>query len=624
MTQHHDADLPPERPLAMPDQKLGERFLDPAAPTAARPNMVWRRLSAFGAAFGLTAAFTAEMAAILSANGMTALEYAMTTLFALSFVWIALGLVNAVIGAAVCVRRSRRRTETTTPPGLKVALLLPTYNEAPDRVMTNAAAMLSALSANRSAHSYDLFVLSDTTDDALAADERAAVRQARATLSKHAGIFYRRREQNIGRKAGNLREWCGRFGGGYDAILTLDADSLMSAGAIRTLADALSADPAVGLVQSVPRLINTPTLFGRLQRFATAAYGPVLAEGLAYWAGDEGNYWGHNAIIRTRAFTACAGLPDLSGRRPIGGAIMSHDFVEAALLRRAGWRVRILTTVRDSYEEPPPSLIDAAIRDRRWSQGNLQHMGVIGAHGLAWVSRFHLLQGIMSYISAPIWLAFMIVGAFAHAAMARATDAIYLTTNWFLYDPLLSPNDPERASTLMILTLTVLVLPKLIGVITQAWLRPAARHWGGRGRLLASTILEILISAVIAPILMIQQTLAVIRNLAGADHGWSPQARDARKISWKALLRFHAIEITLGCLTCAGILFAGLSVWLAPVALSLALAAPASRLTSIGCDRFVRVTGIFATPEDARRPSIVRRQAQFAPIFAKRRIPKAA
>lgn len=616
MTPASYADLPAEQPLAMPDQSFGQRFVDPAAPVLRQPRLVWRRIGAFGAAFALTAAFTAEMAAILSANGMTGLEYAMTVLFALSFIWIALGLVNAVIGAAVCLRRSRESMASVDAPGLKVALLMPTYNEAPARVMANAAAMLSALSANRSPHVYDLFVLSDTTNDVVAAEEREAVRRARASLTTGGRVFYRRRARNIGRKAGNLREWCSRFGAGYDAMLTLDADSLMSAGAIRALTDTLSADPGVGLVQSVPRLINTPTLFGRLQRFATAAYGPVLAEGLAYWAGDDGNYWGHNAIIRTRAFATCAGLPDLIGPRPIGGAIMSHDFVEAALLRRAGWRVRILTTVRDSYEEPPPSLVDAAIRDRRWSQGNLQHMGVIGARGLAWVSRFHLLQGIMAYVSAPVWMAFMIVGAFAHAAMQREAEPVYLTTNWFLYDPFLSPSDPERASTLMILTLLVLVIPKVIGVAAQARLRPAPWRWGGRGRLLGSTLLEILISAVTAPILMTQQSLAVVRNLAGVDHGWSPQAREAQHIAWPQLLRFHWLEMTLGAATAFGIVFGGLSLWLAPVALSLALAAPISRMTSIGVDRFVSRTGLLATPEDAREPNIVRRQAQFAPIFA--------
>lgn len=618
MTSHHAyPDLPAERPLAMPDQSLRQRFRDPAAPDGGGGGMAWRRIAAFGAALALTAAFTSEMAAILSGNGLTWLERAMTALFALSFVWIAMALVNAVIGATVCFVR-RRAAAPDPAPALRVALLMPTYNEDPGRVMTNAAAMMSALRAARSPHRFDLFVLSDTTDLAVAELEAAAVRRARETLPADARVYYRRRAENVDRKAGNIREWCGRFGGAYDAMLLLDADSLMSANAIRALADALGADPAAGLVQTVPRLINTPTLFGRLQRFATAAYGPVLAEGMAFWAGDDGNYWGHNAIIRTSAFAACAGLPHLAGRKPLGGAIMSHDFVEAALLRRAGWRVRILTTVRDSFEEAPPTLVDAALRDRRWSQGNLQHLGVIGASGFAWISRYHLLQGVMSYLSAPIWLLFLIVGALAHSAdrAAEAGPHIYLTTNWFLYDPLLPSNDPERASTLLVLTLTVLVLPKLIGLAGAVRLSPGDWRWGGRGRLVGSTLIEIALSALIAPVLMTQQTLAVARTLLGVDNGWKPQARGARSIGWAALLRFHWLETLLGLAAVAGVAAGALSIWLAPIAASLALAVPVSWLTAMPTDRLVARTGLLATPEDARRPYILSRAARLGPLFA--------
>lgn len=616
--------LPPEAPLAMPDQRLSTKFHDPSAPKN-RSNhtpkrMVWRRVGAFGATLALTAAFTNEMAAILSANGMTWLERGMTALFALSFVWIAMALTNAIIGAALCFRR-RCNTAPADAPAMTVALLMPTYNEAPDRVMSNAAAMLSALNQARTQHRYDLFVLSDTTDDALALQEEAAIRQARAALPADVHIYYRRRHKNTDRKSGNIREWCRRFGGAYDAMLLLDADSLMSAAAISSLTEGLATAPGVGLVQSIPRLINTPTLFGRLQRFATAAYGPVLAEGLSFWAGDDGNYWGHNAIIRTSAFAACAGLPHLKGPRPLGGAIMSHDFVEAALLRRAGWRVRILTTVRGSFEEAPPSLIDAIIRDRRWSQGNLQHLGVIGARGFHWVSRYHLLQGIMSYLSAPVWLLFLIVGAAVHAEDQTIGASASLTTNWFLYNPFLPTSDPDRASTLLIMTLTVLVLPKAFGLAGALRLDPGAWRWGGHGRLFGSMVIEIILSALIAPILMTQQTLAVLRTVIGVDYGWRPQARKAKRVSLWALLRFHWVETALGLAAAAGIATWDLSIWLSPIAVSLILAAPISALSTLSTDSIVRRTGLLATPEDARRPFIVSSAARLGLMFAALRAP---
>jgi membrane glycosyltransferase len=128
----------------------------------------------------------------------------------------------------------------------------------------------------------------------------------------------------------------------------------------------------------VPLIVNRTSLFARVQQFASRLYGPMLSEGLAWWSGSEGNYWGHNAIIRTRAFAEQAGLPRLPGRKPFGGEILSHDFVEAALLRRGGWDVRMAPQLYGSFEECPPSLPDLIVRERRWCQGNLQHEACTG------------------------------------------------------------------------------------------------------------------------------------------------------------------------------------------------------------------------------------------------------
>jgi membrane glycosyltransferase len=208
-------------------------------------------------------------------------------------------------------------------------------------------------------------------------------------------------------------------------MLVLDADSLMTGECIVRLAIAMEADPDAGIIQTLPLIINRNTFFARLQQFAAKVYGPVIATGLSAWMGRDGNYWGHNAIIRTAAFAAHAGLPDLRGKPPLGGHILSHDFVEAALIRRAGWRVYMLPDLGGSYEESPPSLIDLAARDRRWCQGNLQHMRVITAKGLKLPSRQHFATGIMGYLASPFWLFQLIVG------IALVLQTTYIRPEYF-------------------------------------------------------------------------------------------------------------------------------------------------------------------------------------------------
>jgi membrane glycosyltransferase len=198
----------------------------------------------------------------------------------------------------------------------------------------------------------------------------------------------------------------------------------MSGETLVQLVAAMQEHPDVGLIQTLPIIVNATTLFARVQQFAGRVYGPLIAHGIAWWHGAEGNYWGHNAMIRTRAFAECAGLPELSGRKPFGGAIMSHDFVEAALIRRGGWAVHMVPAMRGSYEEVPPTLTDLAIRDRRWCQGNLQHAAVLPARGLHRISRLHLLTGIGSYITAPLWLLFILTGILI-AVQARFVQPDY-------------------------------------------------------------------------------------------------------------------------------------------------------------------------------------------------------
>jgi len=594
----------------MPAQCFDAPFTDPAAAEQNQAEngalLSLRRTSVFFIATLTTLWLLYETLAAFSVGGITPSEIGIASLFAANFFWISLSGVNVILGF---LRRNRDTIPAPRPANsMKVALLVPAYNEDPGRVFANATAMLKSLNETDSNHAYSFFVLSDTRDSAAAADELAMFKRAKQ-LMPDASLFYRRRADNVGRKAGNIEEWVRRWGGTYDAMVVLDADSVMEGGTIRHLADEMASDPTVGLIQTVPRLIKTNTLFGRLQQFATAAYGQTLARGFASWFSGESNYWGHNAIIRTRAFATSAGLPNLKGTGPFGGVVMSHDFVEAALLRRAGWQVRLMTELGGSYEETPPTLIDHVVRDQRWCQGNLQHVGVVGAAGLHPISRFHLLHGIMAYMAAPMWLMFICLGLFT---TVDPMASIFAVDHWQSVSRSLTINsDVTPMQLIFAVTIGVLFLPKVLGFLSQILRRNSAQAWGGRVRAATSFTLEVLLSAAVAPVLMVQQTLAVVKTLAGQEQGWNAQRRSAARDDFGDLLRIHSVETILGLGLLYGIVAGAITLWLIPVVTGLVLAAPLSSLLAqrpgVLFDRF----GLLVAPEQLTTPPIVRLADQY-------------
>jgi membrane glycosyltransferase len=353
----------------MVDQDLSVRFTDPGATDVQQaPGTSLWRWTTFGSSAGLTLTVVALFTDFFRMGGVSGFEAVLIGLIAFSFFWIALAVSAALTGLAHGLLR-RRSVETRQAAPLSVALLVPMHNEDPVDVMGNAWAMMDALSEKQMAHRFSLCLLSDTKDAESVEAELKTFADLRLACPG-AAIYYRSFPENTERKIGNLSQWIRTWGGGHDAMIVLDADSLMSADAIGTLADALASDPSAGLIQSTPRLFGTQTLFGRVQQFGNAVYGGLLGAGLAAWSGADGNYWGHNAIIRMRAFAAAAGLPRL-GRKQ--GLILSHDFVEAALLRRAGWGVRVIPNMPGSYEEAPRNIIDFALRDRRWCRDPARH-----------------------------------------------------------------------------------------------------------------------------------------------------------------------------------------------------------------------------------------------------------
>jgi membrane glycosyltransferase len=358
----------------------------------------------------------------------------------------------------------------------------------------------------------------------------------------------------------------------------------------------------------LPLVINRNTLFARVQQFAARVYGPVIASGLAAWMGRDGNYWGHNAIIRTRAFAARGGLPDLKGKPPLGGHILSHDFVEAALLRRAGWTVYMLPELGGSYEESPPSLIDVAARDRRWCQGNLQHMRVITAKGLKLPTRQHFATGIMSYLASPFWLLQLIVG------IALVLQTTYIRPEYFSRDfhlfPVWPRFDPERALALFALTMGILLAPKLFGLVLMLLDREGRRASGGGLRLILSSVIEVILSALLAPIQMLIQSGSVFQILLGRDTGWQPQRRDDGSIPIEDIVRRHRWHTLLGVLAgiSAFLIATSLFLWMSPTIVGLVLAIPLSWLSGqLGAGLALKRVGLLLTPEESHPPPIALR-----------------
>jgi membrane glycosyltransferase len=595
-------DTPPESPLDMPVQDLSSWDGAPGDVGNTR-DVRLARLFVFGTSALITAFGTWKMYEVISPVNVTVLQVLFASFFALTFAWIAFSCASAILGFVVLLRGKAKLPPLADVSAMgRTALLMPVYNEDPERVFTALSRMGLALRREGVARHFDIFVLSDTRKEPIAVAEREAFRWLRRQLSPSIRVFYRRREHNHHRKAGNIADFVTRWGSAYDHMIVLDADSDMSAKAMITLARAMAADPKAGIIQSLPLLQNRWTPFARMTQFAGRVYGPLVAAGLSAWHGRDGNYWGHNAIIRTKAFASCAGLPELTGRKPFGGHVLSHDFVEAALVRRGGYAVYMLPQLTGSYEETPPCLIDLATRDRRWAQGNLQHMKIVGARGLHWVSRVHLIQGIMSYLASPLWLMLLMAGLLL-ATVARHTTPNYFPDSFSLF-PVWPVFDPELALRLLAITFSVLYLPKLLALILALRDPELRKGCGGVFGLVKSVLAESLMSMLLSPVMMLIQSRVVADVLLGRDSGWNAQNRDDQAMALSECVSKHGLHVV------AGLCFAVLSfhiswatfLWLAPIAAALVL----SPLVSWGSGlpvlgRRLWDWNLFRIPEEAPR-----------------------
>lgn len=608
---------------------------------------------------------------------------AVIVLFVLTFGWIALYFWSSILGFSQLLKRARmpgitypadveaaldaeagiaaddlRARQNPAAPKVremasriraKTAVLMPIYNEEPAQVMARLLAIGEDLQQAGAGGRFDIFVLSDTTNPKIWVKEEKIWLEAKRILesgsfgaesrsdTEAAGrsggtaggaglhIYYRRRAQNTARKSGNIEDFCNRWGAEYDFMLVLDADSLMTAETIVKMARLMEANPHAGIIQASPQMVNSTSMFARMQQFAGKVAGPVVGAGLAYWQAGNSNYWGHNAIIRTRAFIDCCGLPKLKGKGPFGGFILSHDFVEAALIARGGWSAWLLPELKGSYEECPPSMIDFAARDRRWCQGNLQHIKVLISRGLHPVSRVHFLTGIMSYLSSPLWLLFLLAG------LSMVLFREFIPPQYFGQTYSLFPNWPvfDKYGTigLFVLSMAMLLVPKFLGL--AAYLKGNAGKNGRTDGVCGyvrsawnagkSLGLEIVVSTLMAPVMMLFQSKFVFDILRGKSVVWNAQNRGDEGTSWQTAWQIHKWHTVLGAVTAlvvwkyAHVLFW----WLLPITLGLVLAVPLSVISSrVSAGRWLRERGWFVIPEEICEPKVLARAKYWAGILA--------
>jgi membrane glycosyltransferase len=501
-----------------------------------------------------------------SSDGLDGWDILRSLLILLSTFWLAWGAAQGLIGLTT---RAEAPALADRPITGKTAILVPVYNEDPVTTFARVAAMDASIAATGTQASFHFAILSDTRNEAVAAREEEWFLRLIADRQAEGRIFYRRRKVNTGKKAGNIEDFITRSGAAYDFALILDADSLMEGATIVEMVRRMEAAPDLGLLQSLPKVINASSRFGRAMQFSASFFSPVFARGLAMMQGRTGPFWGHNAMVRVRAFAESCGLPALRGTPPFGGHILSHDYVEAALLARAGWTVRLDDDLEGSFEEGPENIVDHAKRDRRWCQGNLQHARLVGAPGLKFWSRWVFVQGILAYIAPLFWLAFIIASVFAQI-YAPAPD-YFPDDNWPF--PVFPADETTKAIGLAVGIFGLLLLPKLL-IAIDAWASGRAQGFGGGGRATLSTLTELLISSILAPILLAYQSRSVFQVLFGIDGGWPTNNRGDGTLTlaeaWAASGWISVIGLV--GLVCVYWLAPGLVLWLLPVVLPMILA----------------------------------------------------
>jgi membrane glycosyltransferase len=537
------------------------------------------------------------------------LEYGQITLFGLLSAWIVTGFMTALMGFYVSICGDKHALSVRSVKHLaldhsgRTAIIMPICNEDVQSVFSGLRATCESVYATGQAAAFDVFVLSDTQDPALQRAERLAWEQLRMQLASQAGsapieVYYRLRQRHSHRKAGNVADFCRRWGHDYRFMVVLDADSVMSGDCLVNMVKLMQANPSAGIIQTATQAIGHATLHARSQQFASRMTGRLFILGMQFWQLGESHYWGHNAILRVAPFMAHCALAPIKGSGGMAGSILSHDFVEAALMRRAGYHVWLVSDLIGSYEQQPPDLLAELQRDRRWCQGNLQNARLLAEPGIHPVHRAMFGTGAMAYLSAPLWLCFLTLGTLLWLSGS------HIVTDWMLV--------PTELLGLWAWTLAMLFLPRILG-LTTVLIKQEQGNFGGSFYLLRSALLETLIALLQAPIRMLAHSLFVALALTGLKLGWTSPPREAAAVPWRdALQRLAPMSGVIAALALAIAFFdTGALVWLLPVGLPLLLAIPMTVLTSrVGTGRAMRAKCYLLIPEEVDSPAVLRRAWQ--------------
>ena len=577
-------------------ERAEEPHLTPAGLQDSR-DLARRRATVLALNLATLAALCWVLAKAFSMGGWSPSDIVIFVCFLIGAPWTVMGMWNAVIG--IWLLHGRRNGLRKVAPHLdamdnvgalttRTALAMTVRNEDPRRSFERLAQMRAGLDATGYGAHFDVFILSDTSEPEIAAEEERLFAKMRKALG---GVraTYRRRDKNIGFKAGNVRDFLLKHGRGYDLYLPLDSDSLMSGQAILKMVRIMEAHPRIGILQSLAVGSVATSAFARIFQFGMRHGMRSFTMGATWWQGDCGPYWGHNALIRAAAFRRHCRLPILPGKPPHGGHILSHDQVEAALMRRAGYEVRVMPIETESYEDNPPTLMDFTKRDLRWCQGNMQYFPLLGMRGLRPTSRFQIFQAIMMYFGAPAWM--MMTLAAASMLVTQAGAGI----------------DLAFGIAMFFIMFAVSLIPKLMGLLDIALTPGGVARYGGPVRFAAGGVIETIFSILMAPVVAFRVTQFLIGLAFGKSIMWTGQNRDAYSLSWSDAWRGLWPQALFGkALFVAILMLAGSATlpWAMPMITGLCFAVPFAVLTAD--PRFgawAQRVGLCAVPEEVSPPA---------------------
>jgi membrane glycosyltransferase len=498
---------------------MSDRTLPDYAVTAPADPLTSRRIFFAAVVLASMVGLVWLLSFALSAGGFGVTDFILVVLFAVTLPWSVIGFWNATIGLfimraanpAAVVTPVSARVRGDEPITAKTAILWCVRNEDTGRVIRNIEPMMEGIAASGAAAKFHFFILSDTNYPEIAATEQPCFAALAKKWEGRVELTYRRRTDNTGFKAGNVFDFCTRWGADYEFAVTLDADSFQTADSILRMVRIMQIDPKLGILQSLVVGLPSTSAFARIFQFGMRLGMRSYTLGSAWWQGDCGPYWGHNAILRLAPFIAHCHIPP----RPDGTHILSHDQIEAVLMRRAGYDVRVLPEEGASWEENPPTLLEFIRRDLRWAQGNMQYWPYLVMPGLKPVSRYQIAFAMLMFLGSPAWIGLLVLGSLSVAIQGAAN---------FIR--------PDAGMALFIITLIMWFAPKIATVLDVVSRPKLRRSFGGAGRFIASTITETIFFLMLSPIMWVGHTMFLAGLLLGRRLSWGGQARDDHSVPW--------------------------------------------------------------------------------------------